>query len=170
MDTVTQFIIRTPVWVWALLAYLLWRGIKARRPARTTLAKLAVVPLIFAVWGITDLVRLYSATAESLGLWLGGGIVGGAIGWRLLARSRIRADRAAGLIERDADFTLLPLLLVTFAIRYAFGAMAAISPDLLQQTGFRLTDLLLSGMFVGIFVGKFARYARACNSAAPYAA
>lgn len=83
------------------------------------------------------------------------------IGWRLLAHVDIRAGRAAGVISHPADLTLLPLLLITFAVKYTFGVIAATSPDLLQHTGFRLADLLLSGTFTGIFIGKFIRYLRA---------
>lgn len=156
-----QFMIHTPVWVWLLLAYLIFRGVKARRPAQTSLLKLAVIPAVFTVWGLTDLARLYGLKPETAGLWLTGIAVGALIGWRLLFHADIRADQAAGVINRPADHTLLPLLLVTFAVKYAFGVIAATSPDLLQHMGFRMADLLLSGLFTGIFIGKFARYTRA---------
>lgn len=156
-----QFMIQTPVWVWVLLAYLIFRGVKARRPARTSLLKLAIIPAIFTAWGLADLARLYGLKPETVGLWLTSIVLGAVIGWRLLAHADIRADRAAGIINRPADHTLLPLLLVTFAVKYTFGVIAATSPDLLLHTGFRVADLLLSGAFTGIFIGKFARYARA---------
>lgn len=79
-------------------------------------------------------------------------------GWVILARAAITADHAAGVLHRPADLTLLPLLLVTFAVKYGFGVIAAIQPALLQAAGFRLADLLRSGFFTGLFLGKFARY------------
>lgn len=164
VEIFTQFIIHTPLWVWALLTYLIFRGIKARYPARTSLLKLAIIPAIFAVWGIADLARLYGLRAEVVGLWLGGIAMGAGIGWRLLAHADIRADHTTGTLWRPADRTLLALLLLTFGVKYSFGAIAAISPDLLQHAGFRLADLLLSGAFTGIFIGKFARYARAYHT------
>jgi hypothetical protein len=64
------------------------------------------------------------------------------------------------VLHRPADFTLLPLLLATFAVKYSFGVIGAVSPQLLAETGFQVVDLALSGTFTGIFVGKFLRYAR----------
>jgi hypothetical protein len=161
IEIFNQFLIQTPVWVSALLAYLIFRGIKARYPAQTSLLKLAIIPTIFAVWGIADLMWLYGLRTDAVSLWLTGIAMGTLIGWRLLAHADIRADRATGIIWRPADLTLLPLLLLTFAVKYSFAATAAISPDLLQHAGFRLADLLLSGAFTGHFIGKFARYTHA---------
>ena len=46
----------TPVWVWVLLAVLLSRGFKALSSGTAPLSKLAIVPLIFAGWGIAHLI------------------------------------------------------------------------------------------------------------------
>lgn len=160
-EILKEFVVQTPVWVWVILAYLIFRGIKARRPAKTSLLKLSIIPAIFTVWSLVDLVRLYGVGAQTMGLWLTGLAFGMLVGWQLLAQADIQGDRMAGVINRPADFTLLPLLMITFAVKYTFGAIAAISPDLLLNTTFRMADLLLSGAFTGIFIGKFIRYARA---------
>jgi hypothetical protein len=46
----------TPVWVWVLFIFLISRGIKARRPATVTLERLAIIPGIFLIWDIYDLI------------------------------------------------------------------------------------------------------------------
>lgn len=46
----------TPVWVWVLFIFLISRGLKARRPATVTLERLAIIPAIFLIWDIYDLV------------------------------------------------------------------------------------------------------------------
>lgn len=170
MEILQQFLINTPIWVWAIFAWLLFRGIKARRPGDTTLAKMAMIPVIFTAWGLYDLVTLYGVTAESAGLWLTGIVLGAVIGWFILAHANIVADRAAGVLHRPADLTLLPLLMVTFAIKYGFGVIAAVAPHLLAETCFRIADLMLSGLFTGIFIGKFIRYAWIWRSAPASAA
>lgn len=121
---------------------------------------MAVIPVIFTAWGLIDLVRLYGAGASSIALWLAGICIGTAIGWRLLAHADIRPGPAAGTVQRPADFTLLPLLLTTFAIKYTFGVISAISPDLLQHSVFWIVHLFSSSTFTGIFIGKLARYVR----------
>jgi hypothetical protein len=159
MDILRQFLVQTPIWVWVILAWLVARGIKARRPGTTTLTKMATIPVVFTVWGLYDLVTAYGVTLEMAALWLLGVAAGSAIGWWIASRFDIVADHAAGVLHRPADMTLLPLLLATFAVKYGFGAAAAIAPHLAAEAGFRIADLTLCGLFTGIFVGKFLRYA-----------
>ncbi len=165
MEILQQFLVQTPIWVWALLAYLIFRGIKARQPGDTNLVMLAIIPVLFTAWGLFDLVTLYGVAIDTAGLWLAGIAVGAAVGWRIIARQKIVADRAAGTLHHPADFTLLPLLVVTFLVKYGFGVTAAVAPDLLAEPAFKVADLLLSGFFTGIFVGKYLRYLRVWYSA-----
>ena len=158
MDIVRQFLVETPLWAWALLGYLIFKGVKARRPGDTTLVTMSMIPVVFTVWGLYDLLTLYGVTPTGA-FWLAGIAAGSAVGWFIASRFDIVADRAMGVLHRPADFSLLPLLLATFAIKYSFGVISAVAPQLLTQTGFQIADLTLSGLFTGIFVGKFVRYA-----------
>lgn len=170
METLWQFLIQTPLWAWAILVYLLIRGIKARRPAHTTLGKIAIIPVLLTAWGMYDLIRHHDLTAGTIGTWLLGIAAGAAIGWRIVARFDITADRATGTLHRPADLSLLPLLLVTFAVKYAFGVIAAVNPALLATPVIGIADIVLSGLFSGIFIGKFLRYQAIWRAAAQPAA
>jgi hypothetical protein len=44
MAFVHQILIHTPVWVWALLAFLVWQGIKAMQPRTTPIWRALIVP------------------------------------------------------------------------------------------------------------------------------
>lgn len=158
MEWIVQIVSHTPVWVWVLFAFLVSRGIKAFKPAEVTPAKLAIVPVLLAGWGLYDLVRLYGVGVGSLGPWLIALVVGAALGWLILRGRPIGADPARGVILRPADYSVLPLVLIAFGIKYCFGVIAAISPQTVADPGFRLLDLGLSGFLAGIFVGKFATY------------
>ena len=46
-------ITHTPLWAWALLAYLVWQGIKGMQPRTTTIWRALIVPAIFIVWGLS---------------------------------------------------------------------------------------------------------------------
>lgn len=168
MEILSQFISHTPVWAWILLAYLVTKGWKARTPGDTTLAKMAIIPVVFTAWGLYDLVTLYGVTVETAIVWLAGIAIGASIGWSIGSRFNLVADRSAGVIHRPADMTMLPLLLVTFAVKYSFGVIAAVAPHLLAESGFRIADLVLSGLFTGIFVGKFIRYTWVWRNAAAH--
>ncbi|MNV44324.1 hypothetical protein D3C71_1360780 [compost metagenome] len=71
---------------------------------------------------------------------------------------------------RSADYSLLPLLLVTFAVKYGFEVALSASPSLSADGSFRAAYLLLSGGFTGVFIGKYLRYLRASRFAMPRSA
>ncbi len=141
MDVLQQFVVQTPFWVWIILVWLIWRGIAARRPGDTNLLKMAVVPIVFTAWGLYDLMTLYGVATDTAGYWLAGIVIGAIAGWWLAARLDITVDRAAGVMRRPADYSLLPLFIVTFLVKYVFGVLGAVDPSLLAQTGFKIADL-----------------------------
>ena len=149
---------QTPLWVWLLLAFLVTRGIASMKPGETSLQKLAVVPVLFAAWGAWSISHRYGASFSAWGEWLAGVAAGAALGWVLLRRARLTMDAASGRLRRGADYSLLPLLLVTFLVKYGFETALAVSPALAAHAGFSAAYLLLSGAFTGIFAGKYCRY------------
>ncbi|WP_191059056.1 DUF6622 family protein [Geminicoccus harenae] len=158
MEWVVGIVTQTPAWVYLLLAYLVWIGIKARRPGQVSLTRLAIVPALLTAWGLHDLVRLYGIEAATVLPWLGALGLGALLGLWLLRGRAITADRTRGLIHRLADGTVLPLVLVAFALKYTFGVVGAVSPATLEQPFWRPVDLGAYGLFAGIFVGKFLGY------------
>lgn len=153
-----QFISHTPIWVWALLIFLVTRGIAALKPAETSLARLAIVPVLFAVWNIWSISQRFGASWEAWAEWLVGIGLGMGIGWVLLRRATLTRNMATGKLWRSADRSLLPLLLVTFVVKYGLESALAMSPSLGADGAFRAAYLMLSGGFTGIFIGKYCRY------------
>ncbi|AWH51834.1 DUF1453 domain-containing protein [Stenotrophomonas sp. ESTM1D_MKCIP4_1] len=153
-----QILSHTPIWVWVLLAFLITRGIAAMKPGETSLVRLSIVPVLFIAWGAWSISSRYGASLQAWGEWLAGIAAGTAIGWLLLRRATLTLNPATGKLRRSADYSLLPLLLVTFVLKYAFEVAFAVSPALAGHAGFSAAYLLSSGGFAGIFVGKFCRY------------
>lgn len=164
-----QLVSNTPIWVWVLLVFLITRGIAAMKPSETSLVKLAIVPTLFAVWGIWSISHRFAGSWQAWAMWLLGIGVGMGIGWLLLRRATLTVNAATGKPWRSADYSLLPLLLITFAVKYGFECAFAVSPSLSAHDGFRAAYLLLSGGFTGIFIGKYVRYLRASRLTTPRA-
>ncbi|WP_439448218.1 DUF6622 family protein [Stenotrophomonas sp. ATs4] len=158
MNMLQQLASQTPLWVWLLLAFLITRGIAAMKPAETSLQKLAIVPALFAAWGAWSISHRFGASLTAWSEWLAGIATGAALGWLLLNRLKLTLDSGTGKLWRSADFSLLPLLLVTFLVKYGFEVAFAVSPSLSASAGFSAGYLLLAGGFIGIFVGKYCRY------------
>lgn len=167
MTLLQQFLSHTPLWVWALLIFLVTRGMAAMKSGETSLARLAIVPALFMVWGLWSITQRYGASWMAWVEWLVGIGAGMGLGWLLLRRATLVMNPTTGKLWRSADYSLLPLLLVTFAVKYGFESALAMSPTLAGDVGFRAAYLLLSGGFTGIFIGKYLRYAAAWRQATP---
>jgi hypothetical protein len=85
LQTALRILINTPLWVWPLLAYLIWQGAQALRIRTQPIWRMLIVPLVFFLMGLPRLVR--RATAGWNRCWRGA--------WRhyLLHRSAFRAAR-----------------------------------------------------------------------------
>lgn len=153
-----QLISHTPIWIWVLLAFLITRGVAAMKPGKTSLSALAVVPVLFTAWGLWSIIHRYDGSWDVWGEWLLGIVVGMGAGWMLLRHVKLSVNLPTGTLWRSADYSLLPLLLVTFAVKYGFESALAVSPALGNADGFRVAYLVLSGGFTGIFIGRYLRY------------
>lgn len=158
MEITNQFIINTPFWVWVLLVYLIVRGIKARKPASTTLVKIATLPVLFTLIGFCDLFLIYPLNLTTSVSWCAGIIFGACVGWYMIEIKKITINKKNKTIHRPADYTLLPLILLTFIVKYCLGAINFIKPALIHNSLFSILFLVLYGFFTGIFIGKFSKY------------
>lgn len=157
-EFIAHMLVDTPVWVYVLFVFLLIRGIKARQPATVSLARLAIVPLIFFVWDLYDLMVYRHLTAGIIAIWIAGLLFGALLGYWLIKPARVCRGAQPRTISRPADFSALPLMITAFVIKYVFGVMAAVSPQTLQQPAVSATAVMVGGVFAGSFIGKFTRY------------
>jgi len=160
MDYLSGIIVHTPLWVWALLIYLLVRGIKARQPATVKLEKLLIVPAIFLVWDLYDLIAFRPPTVGTWAMWVLGLLAGAAIGYMLINPQHIQPGNESRSLQRPGDYTVLPMMMIAFLTKYAFGVLTAISPTTMTQPGLSGLAIVSGGVFAGTFMGKFIHYVR----------
>ncbi|WP_333855132.1 DUF6622 family protein [Leclercia sp.] len=165
IDFISGILIHTPVWVYVILLFLISRGIRARKPATVALEKLAIIPAIFLLWDIYDLLIFRKLTLATGSLWLVGLLSGAAIGYILIKRTAVARAAAPRSIFREADYSALPFMMLAFAVKYVLGVMSAIAPEVLQRPGVSAFAIITGGLFAGVFVGKFARYVRVYRAA-----
>ncbi|WP_411704149.1 DUF6622 family protein [Edaphovirga cremea] len=161
LELALQIIVHTPVWVYLIFAYLVFQGIRARRPADISPYRLIVLPVLLTLWGIWDLVSVFGIRPANLTTWLVALIIGVMGGMAFYQRLKLSAGARVGVIHREADFTLLPLLLFTFGVKYIFAVMLAIAPTLAHGLPCQLPNVAFSGFFAGVFIGKSSIYMQA---------
>ena len=154
MNKIISIITRTPWWVWILLAFLLYRGIKALKSSIAPVYTLFILPTIFVGLSCQRLLSNTNALFITLPIWIGAILVGSFGGWLISKRAPIAADKKNRLIKRRGTKITLTLIVLIFGIRYYFGYSMAVNPELIQYLPFLITNLALSGLMSGIALGS----------------
>lgn len=153
----------TPVWVWVLFVVLLSRGFKALKSGTSPLSKLAIVPLVFAVWGIAHLVSDPLMGWSAALAWVTGALVGVAGGVVLASRSRFIVDPIANTVMLPGSVLPLILIVATFVTKFWLAIEIATMTDAASLGMYVLASALVSGVVAGLFAGRFLTYWRALN-------
>ena len=111
MQIAFRILANTPVWVFALLAYLTWQGWQARRPRTQAIWRMLIVPLVFFLMGLSRLVSARDHGVEPLMAWRVEAILLGAADAEVaLANSVREAQQVLGAAAFDAAFLDIDVL------------------------------------------------------------
>ncbi len=153
-----QIIAHTPLYVWALLAFLVYRGVNASADREVTLRNLFLIPGAMVYLSLQDLIGKFGVDGMTLVYWASGAAVSLAWTWNSIDASRITANRQLGTVLVRGSWAPLATMLLTFCSKYAIAIVSAIHPNLLQDSGFMIGVCLLFGLFNGIFFGRLLRH------------
>jgi hypothetical protein len=148
----------TPTWVWVLLAFLLYRGIKAMQASTTPLSKLAIIPLVFAGMGIAHLISSPLTGVAAVAAWilaLAAGVIAGVFN---ASRSRFIVDPIARTVMLPGSIVPLLLIATTFIAKFWLGFEMATATNLSALATYGVIDAAVSGVVAGMFAGRFFTY------------
>jgi hypothetical protein len=167
---IQQIISHTPSYVWALLAFLIYRGWLASQDRETSLLKVALIPLVMLGLAVSGINSAGPLGEGVWAVWAVGAAASAAAIWSL-SRSEIRVNRAAGTLQQRGSWMPLCLMIAIFATKYTVAVVSALHPELAHSLPFAASISLLYGVFNGLFLGRLARYAAAwLRQPAPVAA
>jgi len=138
----------TPIWVYVLFAYLIWMGLQGLKPRRLPLWRVALVPAIFIIWGITGLLGR-PVPMETLLLWWGGGLILAVPLSLALAPRAVGADRATKTLSLPGSPVPVLRNTLIFAAHYALNVMMAMNPG--EAPLLLRLDIAVSGFSLGYF-------------------
>lgn len=147
----------TPIWVWVLFAFLLYRGIQALYPRNVNPVRMLLLPVVFLIWAVV------SIEAELQKLWLGytgfviGLVFGFGVGWMMWrTQKRCTFNRTTRTVRRPGSPWTLILILVAFSTKFILHVFLAQSPTLHHDPTFHLLFGGISGFVDGVFWGGTA--------------
>ena len=156
MQIAFRILANTPLWVFPLLAYLIWQGWQARRPRTQAVWRMLVVPLVFFLMGLSRLVLAHHGL-EPLLAWLAAAILFGALAlWR--GPKLLAVDRARGVVSRPGSAAPLIRNVTVFSLQY--GVAVATAMKLEPHAAVAIIGHAVSGASAGYFSGWAAALLR----------
>lgn len=152
--TAWGIVAHTPVYVWLILALVLWRAWQATRPRTTGMAGPLVLPGIIVVLGVVGLVAGH-ATALETAVWVAALVLGGLVGRPLGHHLLLRAEPGPPVrLHLRGSWLIFALILVIFALRYGMAVFDAVDPVAAHQPALRLVETVVRGALSGLLVGR----------------
>jgi len=158
---VFEILRHTPVWVYALFAYLVWMGLSRLRPSLRDVRRVYVVPAVFIVWGLSGLAQRADVLPNAGWNWALGAVIGIALGGML--QQRMQVDRPRRRVLQPASVVPLLRNVAIFGSHYLLNVAAAIHPR--DSAGYLGWDVIVSGLSAGYFIGWAIRFALAYRAA-----
>lgn len=152
-----QILTKTPVWVWALLAFLVYRGVVASVERVTSLRSAFLIPVVMLGLSVQGVASTFSANSPAMPIWLAALLAGTALTWSLVDPSRISADPSSRTIRQPGSWTPMMLMMGIFLTKYIVGVTLAMHPELKHEAVFAASVCTLYGLFSGVFVGRLLR-------------
>jgi hypothetical protein len=151
-----QILIHTPIYVWAILAVLVWRGTAALREREMKVRSLFIVPIVMLALSLQDVLMKFGSNAMALAVWAAAATGMALLVWKF-GRSRTAPGSAPGSVIVRGSWVPLAMMMAVFFTRYAASVLLAILPHARQDVLFAAGVCALSGVFSGCFVGGLAR-------------
>jgi hypothetical protein len=151
MQTAIGILTHTPIWVFALFAYLVWQGSKSQRPRTQPLWRMLIVPLMFFLMGLSRLVLARNNGWELLVAWFVAALLFASLalyrgsGWLVI-------DRKNGLVTRPGSSMPLLRNITVFLLQYAIAVSAAVHLD--DHIAAAVIGRAISGATAGYFAGR----------------
>jgi hypothetical protein len=145
-----QVLVHTPLWVFALFAYLVWQGIKAMQPRRTPIWRALIVPVVFIVWGVSRIGSGHQDGTWPLVAWIAAALVLLPLG--VLTPRPFDVDHTTGEIIRPGSAFALVRNLVVFSLQYTVGVITAINAG--DRALAFIAGRAISGATAGYFIGS----------------
>lgn len=151
-----QILIHTPVYVWAILALLIWRGVAAMADREMPVRNLFIIPVIMLAISAQDIVAKFGGDFLPLGAWAAGAVAVIVLVLKF-SGAGISAGAERGSVRVHGSKMPLAIMIGIFLTKYVTAVTLVIQPHASDSVVFQALVCALSGAFNGYFLGCLAR-------------
>jgi hypothetical protein len=152
-----QIITHTPIWVWALLALLVYFGYQQTKSRTIGLRRAAIIPVILTALSIYGTLSAFGSSPLAILAWLAAATALATTVMLLPVPSGTRFDSQTRQLHIIGSWVPMALIMGIFVTKYVVGVALSMHPELAQKVIFALTFSSLYGAFSGVFIGRSIR-------------
>ena len=153
-NAIGTIVSHTPMWVFALLAGLIYLGLSQTKDRQLSLGRVLLMPAVMTIWSVISLnSSLHSPLA--LMLWGVSLLLTVGLAWFLLPKTPVSYQ--AGLYHIKGSWLPLLLILGIFIIKYAVAYTLATQANILENHLFIAITSATYGLLSGIFILRAVR-------------
>ena len=150
-----QILTHTPIYVWAILAFLVQRGLVAMRDRDVDLKRLVVIPAAMLVLSLQDMGAKFGLGGWPLATWTACAAAVAPLA-ALIGTDRIAPSTTPGSVRVRGSRAPLVMMMAVFCTKYAASVTLSVAPQLRHDTPFAVAVCALFGLFNGWFIGRLA--------------
>ena len=154
MPSLFQIVTNTPLWVWPLMALVVWLGVLGLKPRVLPLWRLAILPVVGLMTSVIGIVQASQPGLAAAG-W-GVALLAGLPLGRALGHRRAVRRLEDGRLETAGGWFMLAFGLSIFAARYALGVLFGVAPALKAEPLWIVLSGGVGGIVAGIGIGWLA--------------
>lgn len=151
-----QILINTPIWVWALLAFLVYRGVLMSRDREVTLRAIFILPLLMLGLSLQGLIQHFGVRFESVGVWLLSAVCVSVLNAAFFGKTGVRVV-SEKVIHLQGSWVPLILMMLIFFLKYCENIAVVVQPELRSDAMFMSVCSISFGIMNGLFFGKLLR-------------
>lgn len=159
MPNLLQIIYHTPLWVFAILAALIWLGMRNLKPRNVPLWSIFVLPLVSLGFAPARIGAAPSVDA-GLALFLVAAVATACAGVVAGSKTPAKVGQPSLLIGLPGSAFTLAYGLMIFAVNYAMGVTFAIDRSLATDAFWGFAPALIGGALTGFIVARQGMLAR----------
>ena len=153
LSSLLKIISGTPTWVWFVLGYLIFIGIRSTGTRIVYIPKLFVIPLVLS--GLKYKVFM----TNSISVWIGYLIclfLSSFLSYKHSAMRKIKIIKESMSVKLPGTYWTLIVLMGFFVVKYFFGYIRMTNPA--YYNDIKIFELSINGIFSGYFLGKAICY------------